>query len=148
MCPLRGGLIWCIYPLMIVLPCHCMNLRNAARKVSALYDVALEPLGITIAQFSLLRRVERLGPVSLTELGRVTDHDRSTIGRNVRLLEKMGLLAQGKGKDQRETMVTLTAEGHRVLAEGAPLWDACQARIEDRLGPERIAAIADILTAL
>lgn len=133
---------------MIVLPCHCMNLRNAARKVSAVYDAALEPLGITIAQFSLLRRVERLAPVSLTELGRVTEHDRSTIGRNVRLLEKMGLLAQGRGKDQRETMVTLTDAGREALTQGIPLWDACQARIEARLGPERVAAIADILTVL
>ena len=133
---------------MIVLPCHCMNLRNAARKVSAVYDAALEPLGITIAQFSLLRRVERLAPVSLTELGRVTEHDRSTIGRNVRLLEKMGLLAQGRGTDQRETVVTLTDAGREALRQGAPLWDACQARIEAKLGPERIAAIAEILTAL
>lgn len=125
-----------------------MNLRNAARKVSAVYDAALEPLGITIAQFSLLRRVKRLEPVSLTELGRVTEHDRSTIGRNVRLLEKMGLLAQGKGKDQRETVVTLTDAGREALTQGAPLWDACQARIEARLGPERVAAIADILTML
>lgn len=125
-----------------------MNLRNAARKISAVYDAALEPLGITIAQFSLLRRVERLAAVSLTELGRVTEHDRSTIGRNVRLLEKMGLLAQGKGKDQRETVVTLTDAGREVLSQGAPLWDACQARIEAKLGPERVAAIADILTVL
>lgn len=125
-----------------------MNLRNAARKVSALYDAALEPLGITIAQFSLLLRVDRLGPVSLTELGRVTEHDRSTMGRNVRLLEKMGLLTQGKGQDQRETMVSLTEDGRRILTEATPLWEACQARIEARVGRDRIAAIADLLTVL
>ena len=72
--------------------CYCAALRAAARKTTALYDEALEPAGIGVAQFSLMRRIERAGTVSLTELGRRAELDRSTVGRNVRVLARMGLV--------------------------------------------------------
>src|SRR5574337_549456 len=72
-------------------PCYCSTLRAAARKATALYDEALAPAGVNVAQYGLLRRVERRGTVSLTELGRLSELDRSTVGRNARVLERLGL---------------------------------------------------------
>ena len=72
--------------------CYCIALRAAARKATSIYDTALEPTGVNIAQFSLLRSIKRATAVSLTELGRMTDLDRSTVGRNVKVLERMGLV--------------------------------------------------------
>ena len=60
--------------------CYCAAVRTAARKTTALYDSILEPAGVTLAQFSLLRKVKRAGTVSLTKLGQLTELDRSTIG--------------------------------------------------------------------
>lgn len=129
-------------------PCYCTILRAAMRRIATSYDAALEPVGVNIAQFSLLRTVRRAASVTLTELGRLTQLDRSTIGRNVRVLERMGLLAIGRGKDQREATVSLTPEGQRVLDEGAPLWEAVQGQIEARLGPEHAASLRAALNAL
>ena len=42
--------------------CYCSSLRAAARKTTALYDAALAPVGINVAQFGLLRRIERAQP--------------------------------------------------------------------------------------
>jgi DNA-binding MarR family transcriptional regulator len=120
-------------------------LRMATRRLGATYDAALAALGINIAQYSLLRRIERNQPVSLSELGRGADLDRSTVGRNVRVLERMDLVRTGRGKDQREAVVSLTDRGMEVLRDAAPLWDGCQRAIEDRLGVERIRALHDIL---
>ena len=117
-------------------PCYCTVLRAAMRRIAASYDAALEPVGVNIAQFSLLRTIRRAAPVTLTELGRLTELDRSTIGRNVRVLERMGLVALGRGKDQREATVSLTEAGAQVLDEGAPLWEGVQGQIEARLGPQ------------
>ena len=128
--------------------CYCTVLRAAMRRIAASYDAALEPVGVNIAQFSLLRTVRRAAPVTLTELGRLTELDRSTIGRNVRVLERMALLAVGRGKDQREATVTLAPDGHRVLDEGAPLWEGVQGQIETRLGPEHADALRAALNAL
>lgn len=129
-------------------PCYCTVLRAAMRRIAASYDAALEPVGVNIAQFSLLRTVRRAAPVTLTELGRLTELDRSTIGRNVRVLERMGLLTVGRGKDQREATVSLSQAGAQALDDGAPLWEGVQGQIEARLGPEHADSLRAALNAL
>jgi DNA-binding MarR family transcriptional regulator len=114
--------------------CYCVHLRQAARKVTAFYDEALAPVGIGVAQFSLLRNIARAESPSLTELGRRIELDRSTVGRNIRVLERMGLVKTKGGEDQREATVALTKKGEQVIAKGAPLWEKAQARIEAVLG--------------
>lgn len=128
--------------------CYCTLLRDAARKATAIYDYALAPVGITIAQFRLLRILERQGPVSLTELGRLTELDRSTIGRNSRLLERMGLVRLSSGADQRESMVELDEGGRRALRIATPLWDHAQERIEASLGADAEERLRSLLRAL
>lgn len=129
--------------------CYCAQLRSAARKVGSVYDEALAPLGINIAQYSLMRTIERRQPVSFTELGRIAQLDRSTVGRNVRVLERKGLVDAGRGEDdQREALVRLSPIGTRLLEEAGPLWEACQHGIETRLGSVRMKALDDILHAL
>lgn len=129
--------------------CHCAFLRSATRKVTAAYDQALVPFGINIAQYSLLRRVERLQPVSLTELGRDTELERSTIGRNVRVLERMGLVETRRSEaDLRESVVALTPRGLALLGQAGPAWQQCQQDLEARLGAVRITALREILGAI
>jgi DNA-binding MarR family transcriptional regulator len=114
--------------------CYCVAVRTAARKTTALYDSLLEPAGVTLAQFSLLRKIRRMGTVSLTRLGLLTELDRSTIGRNVKALEKLRLVRLGPAEDQREAAVRLTPAGQRALLVGAPLWTEAQRRVEAALG--------------
>lgn len=121
--------------------CTCIALRTAARKLTALYDAALAPVGITVAQYSLLRKVERAADPSLTELARLSDLDRSTVGRNVRLLEKMGLVLLEPGEDHREATVRLTPDGMDRLAACRPHWAQAQAVVEARLGADTVHAL-------
>ncbi|MCB5204268.1 MarR family winged helix-turn-helix transcriptional regulator [Neorhizobium sp. T786] len=127
--------------------CHCIMLRKATRKVSSYYDEALAPLGVNIGQFSLLRNIRGLAPVSLTDLAARVELDRSTVGRNAKVLERMGLVTIGPGKDNRETMLDLTEKGHDLLKEGAPLWDGVQETIEARLGEEKTRQLQELLAA-
>jgi DNA-binding MarR family transcriptional regulator len=128
--------------------CHCILLRKASRKVSSYYDEALAPLGVNIAQFSLLRNIKRMAPVSLTDLAARVELDRSTVGRNAKVLERMGLVDIRTGKDQREATLLVTEAGQAVLKEGAPLWDRVQADIESRLGADGIDRLRDLLAVL
>jgi len=79
-------------------PCFCILLRQAARKSSSVYDKALAPLGINVAQFSLLRKIARAQSISLTELARLADLDRSTMGRNAKVLQRMDLIDRHRAK--------------------------------------------------
>ena len=121
--------------------CYCHALRKATRRLTAAYDAALAPTGINLAQFSLLRTLERHGAQSLTGLGRLMELDRSTVGRNVRVVERLALVQPAVSPDQREAAIELAPEGRRVLARAVPLWAGVQARIDARLGPDRAAAL-------
>ncbi|MBV8472111.1 MAG: MarR family transcriptional regulator [Hyphomicrobiales bacterium] len=128
--------------------CYCVALRVAARKTTEIYDAALAPTGVNIAQFSLLRRVERAAPISLSELGRLAELDRSTVGRNVKVLQRMELVRVTPGADHREATVSLADKGRAVLRDGAPLWDEAQRRIGEKLGaggPERLRELLGAL---
>jgi DNA-binding MarR family transcriptional regulator len=130
-------------------PCHCSKLRGAARKVGSLYDEALAPLGVNIAQYSLMRTIARRQPVSFTALGHLAQLDRSTVSRNVRVLDRLGLVEMTRSDDDhREAAVSLSVRGAGLLDEAMPLWQACQQQIETRLGADRLNALDDILHAL
>jgi len=128
--------------------CHCILLRKATRKVSSYYDEALAPLGVNIGQFSLLRNIRRMEPVSLTDLAHKVELDRSTVGRNAKVLERMELIAIGHGEDQREAMLTIAPKGREILEKGAPLWDSVQDGIEARLGREKAKQLQNLLAEL
>ena len=122
-----------IYPHMDT-TCYCAALRGAARKATAIYDDTLAPAGVNVAQFSLMRKIERAGAISLTELARAAGLDRSTVGRNVKVLQRLRLVRIDAADDRREAAVRLTLEGVDTLRQAAPLWQDAQRRIEAMLG--------------
>ncbi|HEX6311806.1 MAG TPA: MarR family transcriptional regulator [Acidimicrobiia bacterium] len=84
---------------------------NASRKVHAL-RAAAAGVPISAPGFVLLRRVQEDGPLPLGELARRTDMDPAAAGRQIRQLERDGLVdrVQGPG-DGRVTTVSVTAAG-------------------------------------
>ena len=84
---------------MLPTQCLCTNLRRAARGVSRHYDGALDGFGINVAQYSLLCNLKRLDQPSISTLAEAMGLDRSTLGRNVRVLEGAGLLKMTEGAD-------------------------------------------------
>lgn len=128
--------------------CYCIVLRKASRRISALYDEALEPHGINIAQFSAIRTIKRNAPISLTELAHKLDLDRSTVGRNMKVLERMGIVVSETGKDQREALLSLTPEGMALLERTDPIWEEVQNQVESRLGPDHARQLGELLAAI
>ncbi len=125
--------------------CHCINLRRAAQVITQLYDEALEPSGLKVTQFSLLRAVKRRGPVSISALAEEVQLDRTTLGRNLHVLEREGLVSFSPGDDQREHTVLLTDKGKAALAAAKPLWEQAQARIDEMLGKEQLETLTALL---
>lgn len=117
--------------------CACFNLRKTARAITQLYDEALRPTGLRVTQFSLLIATTMLGSVTVTRLAEIGVMDRTTLTRNLKPLEKKGLIKVVTGDDQRTRVVTLTTRGKEVLAKALPLWEKAQARVIKRLGQER-----------
>ncbi|HKS12182.1 MAG TPA: MarR family winged helix-turn-helix transcriptional regulator [Pseudomonas sp.] len=119
---------------MLTSECICTHLRRAARGVSRHYDEALAGFGINVAQFSLLRHLKRLDQPSISTLAEAMGLDRSTLGRNLRVLEADGLVALAEGSDQRNRLVQLTPRGMSCLDAAWPAWEQAQNALVDTLG--------------
>jgi len=130
---------------MLFTTCHCTRLRRAAHTVTRLYDEALADAGLTVTQFSLLRTISRLDEPYISTLAEATGLERSTLGRNLRPLEKAGLVAFGRAEDARMRVVRLTPGGEHTLQQALPRWRTAQRRLADTLGAERLAALEALL---
>ncbi|MBP1850643.1 MarR family winged helix-turn-helix transcriptional regulator [Rhizobium halophytocola] len=128
--------------------CHCISLRKASRRLTAVYDGAMAPFGITITQFSELRNIQRLQPVSLSELAEKLELDRSTIGRNVKVLQRLELVETTDGEDRRQNALRLTPKAADLLKEAAPAWDAVQAKVEEAMPQSVLLELCDRLETL
>jgi DNA-binding MarR family transcriptional regulator len=130
--------------------CVCAKLRRSARIVTSLYDEALAGSGFSVAQFSLLRMLQRAGPCSLTALGAATGHDRTTLNRTLKPLEAAGFVESIEGGDRRARVVQVTPAAREAMARTQPLWEAAQARMTDSLGgdKDRLFALLDRIEGL
>ncbi|MNL31316.1 hypothetical protein D3C87_1530970 [compost metagenome] len=74
--------------------------------------------------------------------------DRSTLGRNLRVLEGEGLVRLVEGADMRNRIVQLTEAGAERLTAALPAWEAAQQRLIDRLGAEKRETLLKLLDEL
>jgi len=123
--------------------CLCANARRAALALTSLYDEALAPHGLKVTQFSLLHAVKRRTAANLSELAEATGLDRSTLGRNLRLLEGAGLVLVSPGDDQRDRIVRLGERGMETLRAATRAWLQLQERLSGALG-EDAARLVDV----
>ena len=114
--------------------CLCDSLRQATRTVTRLYDDALRPVELRITQFSILAQLAREGEARVRDLGNALLLEETTLTRSLRPLEERGWVAIRAGDDRRERHVAISAEGRKVLARAAPLWQAVQSEMRERLG--------------
>jgi DNA-binding MarR family transcriptional regulator len=132
-----------------VLRCTCFNLRKAARAVTQLYDEFLRPSGLRSTQFSLLMLIRGMGPIRITDLADKAVMDRTTLKRNVELLEREGLVRVDPGEDARVREVSLTAAAEERITKALPLWQRAQAYVTGELGQGRAdRLLADLSAAI
>lgn len=123
-------------------PCTCTTLRRLARLATLAYDETLRPTGLRVTQLAVLRTLRALGPLSVTRLAGEAGLDRSTMGRNLDPLERMGLVRIAVGKnDQRERVAYLTADGEEAVEAALPYWNAAQSELARRISPSTIAML-------
>jgi DNA-binding MarR family transcriptional regulator len=112
------------------LVCACASVRRASRAVTQLYDSWLRDYGIEGAQFALLAMLDRLGETNQATLGQRFDLDKTTLSRNLKLLQHRGWVSVNTGADARERRVALTAAGRRRLATARPAWRRAQQQLQ------------------
>ena len=120
--------------------CAHANLRKAMRVVSQAYDAALRPAGLKATQFSLLAVLggeDASEAVAMTRLAEKLGMDRTTLTRNLAVVERDGLVTIRTGDDPRSRLVALTKTGRAALERAAPLWARAQAELARHIGTDQ-----------
>ena len=82
------------------------------------------------------------GETSVTVLAKSLGMDRTTLTRNVALLEAKGWArSDAHGGDARSHVITVTSAGQKVVHEALPAWRAAQESMADALGPTGVDAL-------
>ncbi len=131
----------------IAASCLCTKLRATSRKVSRAYDSALRPVGLKANQFSILVATSLLGPISITDLSEKLSMERTTLTRNLRPLEKAGVV-QLKDGYGRIRDLTLTDKGDELLHEARPLWNSVQTNLVKQLGKSDTEVVSRLLNQI
>jgi DNA-binding MarR family transcriptional regulator len=126
--------------------CNCLVVRQAARHVTQLYDRWLAPFELKASQFGILSRLGREGPLSINALAASLVMDRTTLGRNIRPLQRDGLVAIAVSRaDRRSRELRLTDKGNKHLDRALAGWAEAQAAFERSLGAARAAEFRALL---
>ena len=128
--------------------CTCFNLRKATRRVTSFYDAALKPCGLKVTQMTLLTAIRVLEPVTIKRLAKAIVMDRTTLSRNVSLLNKKGMIDVEPGDDLRTRKLSLTEQGHTALVAAFPLWQKAQSEIVKELGEDRWTSLLEGISDL
>ena len=116
--------------------CLSLNLRQAARRVTAYYDAALARTGLTAVQLPVLAAIAGGADGSSRELAGTLDLEPSTLSRNLAVLERAGLLRKRRRPGKRGLRLELTGEGEARLEQASNAWRAAHDELRERLGDE------------
>jgi DNA-binding MarR family transcriptional regulator len=109
--------------------------------VTQLYDDVLRPSGLRNTQLTLLMLLRGHGSMSITRLAEAAMTDRTTLTRNLALLEQRKLVRIVPGEDARVRVVELTDAGEDAIDEAFPLWEKAQALMTTRLGRDGLTRL-------
>ncbi len=128
--------------------CANLHLRQAARVVTEFYNSVMVSTGLHANQFSLLVPPYLNPGLTINQMAEISGLDRTTLARNLKLLEERGWIAVRSGADQRRREIHLTESGRQILLEALPLWEQAQEQVRATLGQEGLAQLFTYLDRL
>jgi DNA-binding MarR family transcriptional regulator len=121
--------------------CYCLASRQAARKITRLYDSYMQKSGIRATQFTILSQLMLRGELSIGKLAGILGMERTTLTRNLTLLEQRKWVSIKPGDDPRSRMIGITAQGRGIVRRGFPHWSDAQAHVGRMLGADGESAL-------
>ena len=126
--------------------CSCNMMRKSARKITQFYENNLREAGIKPTQFSILATLANTGPIQLTQLANRLILERTSLTRNLNVLERNTWIDIQPGEeDSRQRVVSLTRNGYKQLDCAIPYWQKAQKAIAKDMGQETITRLRTML---
>ena len=128
--------------------CVCFNLRWVTRAVTQFFDAEMRRHGIRPTQGSILASLQTKDSWNMAELSDWLGMDRTTLVRNLRPLQRDGLVQVAGGGRGTRVELKITAKGRKQIEKLTPAWKSAQSALVKTLGEKRWSAIfSDLETA-
>lgn len=125
--------------------CLARQTAMTARAVARVYGATMRALGVPTTQFHLLGALALHPDAGMAELSDLLVLDRSTLVRNLKLLERNRLIESSRPAGSRAKRFALTEAGRAIVAAAEPLWEQAHGRLLAALGP---GGLDDVVRAL
>ena len=132
----------------IAAECPGFQARATARAVTRYYNACFKPLGLTAEQFSLLVGIGAAEGATLVDLADSAGVDATTLSRNVRNLERRGMVRAEGGRGRAGKRLSLTKSGNQLMVDALPAWDRAKEELSRRLGDENVRSIRRAMAEL
>jgi DNA-binding MarR family transcriptional regulator len=133
----------------IAYACAGMNIRMAERRITRFLEVLMRATDLNIAQFGLMTHIAAAGDDTIGVLAERSGLDQSTLSRNLRSLERAGLVEITiVENDLRRRAVWLTEAGARRLEAAIPVWKRAHAALAEVIEPRDVRRLAASTLAL
>ncbi len=114
------------------LDCACATVRRAARLVTQLYSEEMRGT-VDPPQYSLLSAISAKPRLIQSHLGTAMGLDKTTVSRNLSVMEGKGWIETSSTQDGRERGYQLTPLGKKTLASAKPAWLRAQKKLRAAL---------------
>lgn len=114
--------------------CTCGELRKAARAITQLYDNAFKSSGLLSTQLNVLDMICNNDSIKISDLAEKQAMDRTTLTRNLSILERDGYINISSGNDHRTRIVKATHKGRSAVVKAIPLWNEVQLKVKQEMG--------------
>lgn len=121
--------------------CIAVRVRLLNRVVTNIYDHALQPLGITVNQATILVMLSLAREATPGDIGRVLLMEKSTVSRNLERMRKNGWIVVAGRDDGPAQIITVTQQGRNLLSAAHDEWKKAQKQAAELLGEEGVAAV-------
>ncbi len=128
--------------------CTNMRMRQATRALSDYYNAVMEPTGLHANQVMLLIPPYLQDGLTISRLAEIEALDRTTLARNLKLLEDRELIVLHPGEDQRTRVINITERGRQILEAAFPLWEQAQQEVDALIGANDLAQLYSTLDKL
>jgi DNA-binding MarR family transcriptional regulator len=121
--------------------CTCFNVRRMARVITQFFDTEVRRHGIRPTQTPILGALQAKSGWKMAELSDWLGMDRTTLVRNLRPLQRDGLVRVSGGGRGSHVELAITEKGRAALAKMLPAWRSAQDKVVATLGKERWSSI-------
>ncbi|MET1258949.1 MarR family transcriptional regulator [Flagellimonas sp. DF-77] len=121
--------------------CIGSRIRRLSRIADAEMRKVLQAYGTTENQTTILFTLHELGNIEQGKIGEVLFLERSTVSRNIKLLEKRGLVHRSAAY---RPMVELTEKGRHLVIDLIPKWEQAMDILTGKLKEEGLEHLQNL----